>query len=110
MIYKNIMLGIRQLETHSKPMQIHERWLIPVYSVIPVVRHHLRWFTISLISYCIFLGSLPGAMKERSQRWEKTLVQKSKKEGTNFFDQIATNSQRRKHDHNNEMITEHNKV
>ena len=34
--------------------------------------------TISLISYCIFLGSLPGAMKERSQRREKTLLQKSK--------------------------------
>ena len=27
---------------------------------------------------------------------------------TNFVDQIATKSQRRKHDHDNEMITEHN--
>ena len=47
------------------------------YSVTPAVLcHHLRWFTmpagtISLMSYCIFLGSLPGAMKECSQRQEK---------------------------------------
>ena len=69
--------------------------------------------TISLISYSIFLGSLPGAIKERSQRREKALVQKSKRGcggggGYNFFHQIATKSQRRKHDHNNKMITEYN--
>ena len=109
-LYKNIMLGLRQLETHSKPIQIHERWLRHVYSVTPrstssctlVYMVLYRWF-----HSAFSLGPCWEPWKSAANGGGKTLVQKSKK-GTTFFDQIATKSQRRKHDHNNEMITEHN--
>ena len=69
---------------------------------------HVRWYYI--VDFMLHFH-IAGSHERAQPTARKNASSKIGREGgggTNFFDQIATKSQRRKHNHDNEMITEHN--